>query len=513
MDYKLLDDNLINKNHYRQLVFAKIDIDEDPSDDEEKIISENLTSESLQNLINNIQEANLQQKDDEILKSISKLNKYLDSNNDYIPFPSVFQNSNIIPIIINQLNREDYLDKIKRASIKCLHKIIFKSTELEKIAIKNGIMYYINIILKFPVCSATEYALCILFNIFRDINISYSETNSFSESYKQDVFEYIPSLIDYFNPNLILDLFKERIYEQGYARLLAIPIRKKITPKVCNLFLQYSTTILKDEYYQAILIFFDSLIFNKEEESNDFYFLILQAIRGIIELFSTNKVDLDYFQHKSIDLFTKILNGLNFFQKLNDFNSMSEFIESVYCLISLGGNGNNEQINSIIQIILNNAQSESNNFKINSYLFFNNCIEKKLIFNNDEIKFENNIIELLCNSIENDSFKVAYVSFSVLKNIIAVINSNQINMLLIDEVFQSIFKLIQSADQLLINDSITSFLILHDKSQNCGILELFFEILRKNNSQINQVLELWADFESSPADILHRFDEIIQIMK
>lgn len=490
-EYKPAKYKIINKKYIRQMIFTKLDIDEDSNEDIQ--FQNNLYDDDVENLINLIQEAVSHNEKDEIHKLISSLIEELSS--DEAPSIPIIQDSNIITILINLLDSDDYLDEIKRCAIRCLHKIIFKSIKLNNDEIKN-IVPQIKIILMFPVSFATKYALCILVNIFSDRN------------------EYIPALIDHFNPYDILNIFKERIYEKGFARLIAISIRKQIRPIICQLFQQYSTIDLNDDYYQVILDYFDSSIFQDEESKDDYYYyLVLQGIRGITELFSTNKIELNYLQNKSFNIFNKILEALNFFQ--NKFDLISEFFELLSYLIYLGADCNDEQINLFIQFIFNSisiqitdsTENEFKQFKISSFNFFNTIIEK------NKLTFDKDIIDLFCDSIENDPFDIECASFSALTNSIKTANLSQIYLFLSEGVFLSIFKMIQCNDQKFIGISISSFLDLFDKSKESGLFDEFMSLLIESGMDVDEILDSECELDSLPEDLIDRFYEVVNMVK
>lgn len=493
-EYKSTDNLFSDRNYSDQFIFIKLDVDTELIDNLPNQNEQFLNDEQhliLGNLITRIQDADSKKNENDIETLISQLNIYLNCQElSSLPLDQI---SNIIPVLINQLHRENDFDKLKLYSIQCLHKLIYNFIEIENFALENKITDPLFKILKPPISPITENALCILINIFSDHN------------------EFIPYLIDYFNPKKILKLFTETKYEIGFARLVAFKTRERIKNMVCKLFLQYSTIQLNDEYFQIILNFYDSIFFQKNEEEERFYLLILQAFHGMYVLFTRNRIDFEYLKRKPVDLFNTILNTLNFCQKLNTFDVVPEIIESFKSLIYFASNliinyysNTNIDSSSIIETL---AQKDFEQFKSNPFNFFILLIEKKCIFNSDQIFFENAIINFLCNSIVNDSFMMACPAFSILSYIVKIISSKNIHLILNENVFQSLFKIIQSNNQNYMIESISDFLILSAKSQNYGQAQAFSELLLRNDADIGEIIE--SDFDLIPTEIMNQFIQMI----
>ncbi|OHT08328.1 hypothetical protein TRFO_04952 [Tritrichomonas foetus] len=440
MNYKKIgnssDTSIINK--YQRLIFSKLDIN--LSSDEEFLKEENSNShieidQIQESLIRSLEESAQIGNELDLEESISAINSYLNKIHDDTLFP-LLESSNALSILITQLNRNDYLDNIKMISCQCLHKILLKFSSTSKIMLELNIINSIFIILRCPITPTTLHALLILINIFTDFP------------------SFIPELIKFFTPAMILNLFKETRYEKGFARLVAASLREKIIISVTRLFLIYSTIQLELENCKLILMFFDSILVNNNQQTNNTIDherkteinhiinheinteLSFLGIQGIVILFANNGIDSDYLNHAKYlsQIFPSLI-------EISDFSHKIEIIDSYVHLVNYGLNLDISQINLLFRFLL--VQSEEKGItqiRINIIKFLLALMKRNGIhFIFDSIQF--NLIELLCNFIENASFNIVSVSIDLFIYILSQLDNKTVHLIFNEQVTQAIAKI------------------------------------------------------------------------
>ena len=366
------------------------------------------------------------QNDDELIQALLDLNNYLKSN-DYETFPNL-KESEVIQIILNTLNRNDDLDICKLNAAKCIQNLCFKMKDFTIFfGTKPDTYTGIYRIFQAPLSPVSQHALEILINIFSDFP------------------EFIPRLLEFFQPKLILNMFKNSSYGVGVGRNILYALKLKITIPVSQLFMQYCTTQLSKENFTIILAFFHEMItMNDEYTVLDIKDINLNGLVGIYQLFSTNHVDMNYLCNVPY-IVTILLPKF-----INENERCVHFFNAITFLINKGGIFPMEKLDDIKWLLTD----------MSSNLYSKQCIFNLLyeIYNqNPEFQLVQEFIDIISNYIEYGSFEEIVAASKLYLLFIQDFKDEKL-LLLLEEKFINPLNKIALIDDEDFNENLLSFL-------------------------------------------------------